>query len=110
MNATLIFLFLAHFSFPFYFWQIFMQGEKITYLHVQHGVTIEKGPVNGDGRRPLVNTIQIPVNTVQMPYKKQTNTAQSLHKYFTNIIQLYGLVNGDGSSQYCTIQYKYFYK
>ena len=86
MNATLIFIFLAYLSFPFYFWQIFMQGEKITYLHVQHGVTIEKGPVNGDGRRPLVNTIQIPVNTVQMPYKKQTNTAQSLHKYFTNII------------------------
>ena len=79
-----LFLFLAHFNFSFYFGHIFMQGEKITYLHVQDGVTIEKGPVNGDGRRPLVNTVQIPykyhTNTIQIRH----NIKQIVYKYYVN--------------------------
>ena len=71
----------------FYFWHIFYAGgEKIAYLHVQDGVTIEKGPVNGDGRGPLVN------NTVQILYKYHTNILQKdiqiLYNYHTNTIQI----------------------
>ena len=82
-QCTYIFLFLAHF---------YAGGEKIAYLHVQDGVTIEKGPVNGDGRRPPVN------NTVQILYKYHTNILQ---KRYTNTVQL--------SYKYCaqTIQILY---
>ena len=69
VGPTYVFLFLAHF---------YAGGEKIAYLHVQDGVTIEKGPVNGDGRRP-------PVNTVQILYKYHTNTVQILNNNCTNI-------------------------
>ena len=75
VGPTYVFLFLAHF---------YAGGEKIAYLHVQDGVTIEKGPVNGDGRRPPVN------NTVQILYKYHTNILQKdiqiLYNYHTNIV------------------------